>query len=573
MQRRQVQTLRIRAPQPEQARHAVVELEDALRTASFGNLPRNGVVYIRRLDLGTIGAKPQRAALSRRIERSLWSLPGSAIRRITTHDDLPEAEAVWFPTPAAALCAAVERIVRGQPLRAWYWRRVLGVDPARRVAVTEATVIAAAERVAPAEQTVLSVLRHINRLGALPALARQLSTSRLASQMAWLRSRVITEAATQKLSTTTRVSGAYAEPPESSALESVPVLLARLPAGARLQLRAAMERGEDSPERLQWLLLASHELAGVKLAPAHWATLEAFSCEPAAAERVACLVEAASAAPHSASVADRASQSVTAPEAPKPEMTEARKHSAAPAENADADSVADPYAPRILRRRPFPETDFNWAGSWLWGGRPTPAAGLMFLWPVWQHLGLARSLAAHPWLEEGGFAGYLLLRLGQWLGLPPDEPMLNWLQPVDRNASGEWQAPPLWRELLQPQWQRFGRHRRDILGQRAELALAGRVVLSLEGAADSGGGQLPLLADSWLRLSARWLLANGLRVRRLVERPGAVAATDTHVDICLKVEDSDLQVRKLGLDIDPGWQPAMGKVIQYHYIQRENGDA
>jgi len=72
VQRRQVQTLRIRAPQPERARHAVVELEDALRTASFGNLPRNGVVYIRRLDLGTIGAKPQRAALSRRIERSLW---------------------------------------------------------------------------------------------------------------------------------------------------------------------------------------------------------------------------------------------------------------------------------------------------------------------------------------------------------------------------------------------------------------------------------------------------------------------------------------------------------------------
>jgi hypothetical protein len=127
--------------------------------------------------------------------------------------------------------------------------------------------------------------------------------------------------------------------------------------------------------------------------------------------------------------------------------------------------------------------------------------------------------------------------------------------------------------MLQPQWRRFGGHRRDILGQRAELALAGRVVLSLEGTAVSGGRQLPLLADSWLRLSARWLYANGLRVRRLVERPGAVAATDTHVDICFKVEDSDLRVRKLGLDIDPGWQPALGKVIQYHYVQREDGDA
>lgn len=573
MQRRQVQTLRIRAPQPEQARHAVVELEDALRTASFGNLPRNGVVYIRRLDLGTIGARPQRAALSRRIERSLWSLPASAIRRVTAHDDLPEAEAVWFPTPAAALCAAVERIVRGQPLQAWYWRRVLGVDPARRVEVTEATVIAAAERVAPAEQTVLSVMRHINRLGALPALARQLSQTMLASQTAWLKSRVVVEPAAQEPSIAATVSGSVSAPPRPPPVAPVAVLLARLPVSARLQVQAAMEQREDHPERLHWLLLASHELAGVKLAPAHWAALDALFREPAAAKRAARLVEAASAAPHSAPAAGRALQSVAAPEAPTPTKTETLKESAPGVENADNDFAADPYAPRILRRRPFPDTDFNWAGSWLWGGRPTPAAGLMFLWPVWQHLGLSRSLAAHPWLAEAGFAGYLLLRLGQWLGLPPDEPMLGWLHPVDRNASGEWQAPPLWRELLQPQWRRFGGHGCQILGQRAELALAGRVVLSLEGPADSGGRQLPLLADSWLRLSARWLYANGLRVRRLVERTGAVAATDTHVDICLKVADSDLLVRKLGLDIDPGWQPALGKVIQYHYIQREDGDA
>ena len=52
MEGRRVQTLRIRGDRPERIGQAAVQLEDALRTASLANLPRNGVVYIRRLDLG-----------------------------------------------------------------------------------------------------------------------------------------------------------------------------------------------------------------------------------------------------------------------------------------------------------------------------------------------------------------------------------------------------------------------------------------------------------------------------------------------------------------------------------------
>ncbi len=573
MQQRQVQTLRIRARQPEQARHAAVELEDALRTASFGNLPRNGVVYIRRLDLGVIGTKPERAKLSRHIERSLWSLPASAIRRVTASDDLPTAEAVWFPTPAAALCAVVERIARGQSLRAWYWRRVLGIEPERRVEVTEATVIAAAERVAPAAQTVLSVLRHIDRLGRLPALAARLPAPRLTSQRDWLRSRVVAEPVpSEPRFSPTQIAHAITPSPP---LAGAPVqgLLTRLPAGSRLQLQAALQQGVDQPERLQWLLLACHELAGVSLSAQDWNVLESFTREPAADVVARQFARNTPASPVPASRREPTTVPVAAPQMTEMLTDYLPDQSPALADTLPEPIETDPYAPRILRRRPFPDTDFNWAGSWLWGGRPTPAAGLLFLWPIWQHLGLSRALTAHPWLAEADFPACLLKRLGQWLGLAGDEPMLAWLNAGDREAAGEWQAPPEWRQLLQPQLQRFGVQHRQIGGQRAELALSGRVLLSLAGASDRGGEQLPVLADSWLRLSARWLYSHGLHIRRLVERPGAVAATDTHLDICLKVEDSDLQIRRLGLDIDPGWQPALGRVVQYHYIQREDGDA
>ena len=81
------------------------------------------------------------------------------------------------------------------------------------------------------------------------------------------------------------------------------------------------------------------------------------------------------------------------------------------------------------------------------------------------------------------------------------------------------------------------------------------------------------LIDSWLRLGVLWLHRRGLRLRGLVERPGAVAVTDTHIDICFRLELTDLAIRKAGLDLDPGWVPSFGRVIHYHYLSSGEGHA
>jgi hypothetical protein len=63
----------------------------------------------------------------------------------------------------------------------------------------------------------------------------------------------------------------------------------------------------------------------------------------------------------------------------------------------------------------------------------------------------------------------------------------------------------------------------------------------------------------WTRRRAR------LPLRAVVRRSARIVATRTHVDVLFDARDADIRVRAAGLDIDPGWVPWLGKVVQFHY--------
>ncbi|MFG3024446.1 hypothetical protein ACGFZQ_38995 [Streptomyces sp. NPDC048254] len=48
-------------------------------------------------------------------------------------------------------------------------------------------------------------------------------------------------------------------------------------------------------------------------------------------------------------------------------------------------------------------------------------------------------------------------------------------------------------------------------------------------------------------------------------RPGALVLGRTHVDVVLGLHQIDLAARSSGLDQDPGWVPALGRTIAFHY--------
>jgi hypothetical protein len=54
-------------------------------------------------------------------------------------------------------------------------------------------------------------------------------------------------------------------------------------------------------------------------------------------------------------------------------------------------------------------------------------------------------------------------------------------------------------------------------------------------------------------------------VRRALAIPGRLYVTSSHVDVVIPMQRIDLRVRRAGLDRDPGWLPASGRVIYFHF--------
>jgi hypothetical protein len=67
----------------------------------------------------------------------------------------------------------------------------------------------------------------------------------------------------------------------------------------------------------------------------------------------------------------------------------------------------------------------------------------------------------------------------------------------------------------------------------------------------------------WLRRYAK------MGVRELARRPGRVSITRTHIDVIFDHKQADIRIRKAGLDLNPGWTPFLGKIVQFQYLYGE----
>ena len=56
-----------------------------------------------------------------------------------------------------------------------------------------------------------------------------------------------------------------------------------------------------------------------------------------------------------------------------------------------------------------------------------------------------------------------------------------------------------------------------------------------------------------------------LGIRTLIRRPAFVALTKNHMDITASFDTLDIRIRMAGLDVNPGWVPWLGRIIQIHY--------
>jgi hypothetical protein len=90
-------------------------------------------------------------------------------------------------------------------------------------------------------------------------------------------------------------------------------------------------------------------------------------------------------------------------------------------------------------------------------------------------------------------------------------------------------------------------------------------------------GDLRRFADRFVPY-LRWRLLKGLAfeapsardeeallVSRLLYRRGRVSCTSTHVDLHMSMGQVDIAIRLAGLDANPGWVPALGRVVTFYY--------
>jgi hypothetical protein len=42
----------------------------------------------------------------------------------------------------------------------------------------------------------------------------------------------------------------------------------------------------------------------------------------------------------------------------------------------------------------------------------------------------------------------------------------------------------------------------------------------------------------------------------------------THIDVDFRLSQADVRIRRVALDVDPGWVPWLGRVVQFSYLDR-----
>jgi len=176
--------------------------------------------------------------------------------------------------------------------------------------------------------------------------------------------------------------------------------------------------------------------------------------------------------------------------------------------------------------QPQPTPAFNLAPL-VWSGLPpcnTSYAGFLFLIPLLSQLGIEAWLNHHPQLLEWDWPRHLLMRIAAQLGIPPEDPVLAALA-----ADG-----------LEP-------------GPQAV--------------------ELNSISRHWSKILRRWSQAPGrLSLAALVRRPGSVVWQRTHLDLYFDHRQAEIRVRRLGLDLDPGWVSWLALVVQFHYRSGGSSD-
>ncbi len=620
-----VRKLCIRTPDKAYVPRMNFVLEDALRTAAFSGLPANGMVYVRRLELGKCSPSVSSLVLSRKIDDLLRHTRPIIITE--NAPEQPDASIVWFPDEPSPHRFLIKRLAENARPVSWYWSSaVRGWHPQLTSRESYLLILAQVSKQKAGMQGMAFVLEPLFDTKTLPDVLNALERNEAA--------RLLVNMGHAPAPDFNMVSPSVKKEGGEMERQALREFLSRVPCAQNTLARAV---------RL-WSVFDSRTMLCASLVLARMGR----SATPAQVNRLfAALAETQSGVLHiektpvpmPAKEAQAALPCQTKPdvraddysdgllpskrdpfltsllaletkdlvcaqddiskqsflsEKPIPEKEirqERHEVNAAPTDVWPA--VAEPENPEYTQAPFQPHTLTEWRLPFCgFAGDASDYAGFVFLISLLKRLGIAGLIEANPEYEDLKVAQRILFRCADRLNIPANDPAVCFLgeRPEPSRKFVPFAAPSPWQRILYPSPagnRRFCISRitgapghRLILDEKERLVLGVwspknrfRVESWLQASdkplhrAPSQPWTVDRLVDNMVLAMNRYVgLYAGMDLSGLIRRPAWIAATRTHLDVSMPINGLDVRVRMAGLDIDPGWTPWLSKVIQFHYV-------
>lgn len=610
-------------------------LQDAFRTASLPGLPQHGLLLIKKLDLGNFLSRSTSMALSKLIDNKVRSLTFESV--CVDNQEYPQQNSVWFSDPAQAVLCLVNLVARNKQPRAWYWAVIFPswrpdmnlaktlIAISEDFSETQAKIMVMAQTIKQlltqcASETILNaVSAELAQALLIEAGAYQGPTSDanayISSETAhrpeipviWID--LIHKAVTiwGKQDSRTQWLTLNALVTQNPALIESSQLLPRITAA--IDIIQVDKKSPSGEERHPQVAKSAEQAVQSGLAPivtdpdATQANAEQFPAQqipPSSIDSASAAVNNRDESPgldiepqHKIEIQESSSSAPAkhgaAEFADKLDYFERGDGFSVAAIDADADSnidneTHDPQAGAPISFAGYVDSDH---------------CGLAFLISLLELLSIKELLVLNPMLAETNFPARVIFTIARRLKISSRHPVLQCLPDLPSVSSRQIKnfiCPSNWRFICAtPNEEKTLLHRYNINEDGSECYITDRTkklllyvgpgcsadlpdwISALQPLDESGSYELPTLDDLEITIQlmmCRYLYRYArLSLRQVINRNGKFASTKTHLDILFDAKQVDIQIRRSGLDIDPGWVAWIARVVQFHYDDGDRVDA
>jgi len=541
---RRIRRLELGGPGHAELQQAFTLVEDAFRIAALPGIPPGAEIVIHRLDLGPLRLDRPSSRLAEAISALVRNLAAGMV--CVDERSGSSRDAVWFSNPIQPYQSLLLKLLKGDSPTEWYWRSLF---PGRSMELNTETV---GWLLLESRQTPLQALAPSHLLQA--AIQAHRWPSLLPFITPGLARRMLHEAGESPAALVSRrVQERGADVPDPP--DSLPA--PDLDSNWRRALQEAAETWGREDVRSSWLawhalvlhqpawLMRAGAMQRIKLAtwlkddagPRGVPEKSAFKTSPAQDTKM-----------FKGVLPSGAGKGGVGLRAASPGGSSLFDVSPLPAlclVQSGRGPGSPPKSPRVQQRpkaRPqdHPGPEHRTRDLPLFSA----SAGFGLAVALLQRVAMDELLDRNEQLIELDFPLRLLRALADRFGLPDEDPtrgLFESLEPGRDAGIGEVHLPDRWRGMT---------------------TLSGRPLRQ-------PGGSLQELLVTAQHIAAVCLRRLcGVSLRRLVNRPGRVSLTATHWDVLFDINQTDIRLRRVALDADPGWVAWLGRVVRFHYLEQ-----